>query len=193
MAAPLPDGPNPEDEHMTQADHDIRLSSRQMEGMFTTTALGKHFAIGVDATDPTFEGGIATLLEGNGGLWHACGESFDAAALSRLGDLIKATKATLGQCGKPQGSHKGEHGYAFRSASAVLPQIAPMPHGTAQSRFQHVVAGETFTMVLGARGADDRHIQLYLLSERAGTDRPLVRFGSEWIDDLEEVTAAALK
>jgi hypothetical protein len=46
-------------------------------------------------------------------------------------------------------------------------------------------------MVLGSRGAEDRHIQLCLLSERAGTDRPLVRFGSEWIDDLEEVTAAA--
>ena len=177
---------------MTQADHDIRLSSRQMEGMFTATALGRHFAIGVDATDPMSDAGTATLLEGNGGLWHACGESFDAAALPRLADLIKAAKAALGQCGKPQGSHKGEHGYAFRSAAPVLPQIAPLPHGTAQSRFRHVVPGETFTMVLGSRGTDDRHIQLCLLIERAGTDRPLVRFGSEWIDDLDEVTAAAL-
>jgi hypothetical protein len=187
----IPDGLNPEDEHMTQADHDIRLSSKQMEGMFTTVALGKHFAIGVDATDPTFETGMATLLEGNGGLWHACGESFDAAALSRLADLVKATKVSLAKCGKPQGSHKGEHGYAFRSAAPVLPQIAPMPHDSVQARFPHTVPGAVFTMVLGSRGAEDRHIQLCLLAERAGTDRPMVRFGSEWIDDLEEVTAAA--
>ena len=51
--------------------------------------------------------------------------------------------------------------------------------------------GQRFAMVLGARGPEDRHVLIWLLIERAGMARPLVRFGSEWIDDLEEVTAAA--
>jgi hypothetical protein len=175
---------------MTNADHDIRMNTRQMEELFTATAFGEHFAIGVDATDPTFEAGLATLLEGAGGLWHACGEGFDAAGLADLAALAMATKAKLGQWGKPQGSHKGEHGYTFRSAAAVLKQVAPMSRETLAASFQHVVEGERFAMVLGARGPEDRHILACLLVERAGMVRPLARFGSEWIDDLVDTTAA---
>ena len=32
---------------MTQADHDIRLNTAQLEELFTDTAVGEHFAIGV--------------------------------------------------------------------------------------------------------------------------------------------------
>jgi len=174
---------------MSRADHDIRLNTGQMEELFTATAFGEHFAIGVDATDPAYETGLATLLEGADGLWQACGESFDAASLADLAALAKATKARLGQCGKPQGSHKGEHGYAFRSATAVLAEMAPMSHATLSATFQHVVNGPRFAMVLGARGPEDRHILLGLLVERAGMVRPLARFGSEWIDDLVDTTA----
>src|SRR3954467_10091367 len=105
---------------MTQADHGCRLNMAQIAHSFTATALGEHFAIGVDVTDPSFAAGLATLLEGAGGVWHACRESFDAASLPDLAALAKATKARLGQCAKPQGSHKGEHGYTFRSAEAML-------------------------------------------------------------------------
>ena len=175
---------------MTQADHDIRLNTPQMEELFTITAVGEHFAIGVDATDPSSAAGMATLLEGAGGLWHACGESFDAATLSDLAALVNATKAKLGQCAKPQGSHKGEHGYTFRSASQVLAaKIAPMSPEGLTATFQHVVNGQRFAMVLGARGPEDRHVLACLLIERAGLMRPLVRFGSEWIDDLVDVTS----
>jgi hypothetical protein len=174
---------------MTQADHDIRLNTAQMEELFTVTALGEHFSIGVDATDPSCAAGLATLLEGAGGLWHACGEGFDAASLADLAATAKATKAELGHCGKPQGSHKGEHGYIFRSAAAMLPEIAPMSPATLAASFQHVVNGQRFAMVLGARGPEDRHILLCLLIERAGMLQPLVRFGSEWIDDLVDTTS----
>jgi hypothetical protein len=179
-----------EDEFMTQADHDIRLSTGQMEELFTSNAIGEHFAIGVDATDPSYATGLATLLEGAGGLWHACGEGFDAASLTDLAALTKATLAKLSQCGKPQGSHKGEHGYAFRSATAVLPVIAPMSPAALAGTFQHVVSNQRFAMVLGARGPEDRHVVLCLLAERAGVFRPMARFGSEWIDDLADTTAA---
>ena len=175
---------------MTHADHDIRLKTAQMEELFTVTALGEHFAIGVDATDPSSAAGMATLLEGAGGLWHACGESFDAASLDDLAALAKATKAKLGQCAKPQGSHKGEHGYTFRSAGPVLAtKIAPMSSEALAASFQHVVNGQRFAMVLGARGPEDRHVLACLLVERAGTMRPLARFGSEWIDDLVDMTS----
>ncbi len=184
----------PKDHLMTQADHDIRLNTAQLEELFTVTALGEHFAIGVDATDPSSAAGMATLLEGAGGLWHACGESFDAAGLADLAELAKATKAKLGQCAKPQGSHKGEHGYTFRSASAVLTaKIAPMSSEVLATTFQHVVNGQRFAMVLGARGPEDRHVLIWLLIERAGMARPLVRFGSEWIDDLVDVTSTITK
>jgi hypothetical protein len=175
---------------MTQADHDVRLNTAQMEELFTATALGEHFAIGVDVTDPSFAAGLATLLEGAGGLWHACSESFDAASLPDLAALAKATKARLGQCAKPQGSHKGEHGYTFRSAEAMLAVIAPMSPATLAATSHHVVTGQRFAMVLGARGPEDRHVLLCLLVERAGMVRPLVRFGSEWIDDLVDVTSS---
>ena len=175
---------------MTRADHDIRLNTGQMEELFTATAFGEHFAIGVDATDPSCAAGLATLLEGAGGLWHACGEGFDAASLADLAALAKATKARLGQCAKPQGSHKGEHGYTFRSAEAILAVIAPMSPATLAATFHHVVTGQRFAMVLGARGSEDRHVLLCLLVERAGMVRPLVRFGSEWIDDLVDVTSS---
>jgi hypothetical protein len=174
---------------MTHADHDIRLNTAQMEELFTVTAVGEHFAIGVDATDPSSAAGMATLLEGAGGLWHACGESFDAAGLADLAALAKATKARLGQCAKPQGSHKGEHGYVFRSAAAVLPAMAPMFPATLAATFQHVVNGQRFAMVLGARGPEDRHVLACLLVEHAGMVRPLARFGSEWIDDLVDMTS----
>jgi hypothetical protein len=174
---------------MTRTDHDIRLNTAQMEELFTATAVGEHFAIGVDATHPAFETGLATLLEGAGGLWHACGDGFNAASLADLAATVKATKAELGHCGKPQGSHKGEHGYVFRSAAAVLPAIAPMSPATLAATFQHVVNGQRFAMVLGARGPEDRHILLCLLIERAGMVQPLVRFGSEWIDDLVNTTS----
>jgi hypothetical protein len=174
---------------MTHADHDIRLNTAQMEELFTVTAVGEHFAIGVDATDPSFAAGLATLLEGAGGLWHACGEGFDAASLVDLAALAKATKARLGQCAKPQGSHKGEHGYTFRSAGAVLPKIVPMPPEALATAFQHVVNGQRFAMVLGARGPEDRHVLACLLVEWAGMMRPLARFGSEWIDDLVDMTS----
>jgi hypothetical protein len=175
---------------MTHADHDIRLNTAQMEELFTVTAVGEHFAIGVDATDPSSAAGMATLLEGAGGLWHACGESFDAASLADLAALAKATKARLGQCAKPQGSHKGEHGYTFRSASPVLAtKIAPMLPAALAASFQHVVSGQRFAMVLGARGPEDRHVLACLLVERAGMMRPLARFGSEWIDDLVDMTS----
>src|SRR3954470_23604508 len=178
------------DDLMTQADHDIRLNTAQMEELFTLTAFGDHFSIGVDATDPSCAAGMATLLEGAGGLWHACGESFAAASLSDLAALAQATKARLGQCAKPQGSHKGEHGYTFRSASAVLvAKIAPMSPEALAAAFQHVVNGQRFAMVLGARGPEDRHVLVCLLIERAGMMRPLVRLGSEWIDDLVEKTS----
>jgi len=177
---------------MTQADHDIRLNTAQMEELFTVTAAGEDFAIGVDATDPSSAAGMATLLEGaGGGLWHACGESFDATGLGDLAALAKAAKARLGQCAKPQGSHKGEHGYTFRSASAVLAaKIAPISPAALAASFQHVVNGQRFAMVLGARGPEDRHVLACLLAERAGMMRPLVRFGSEWIDDLVDMTSA---
>ena len=176
---------------MTQADHDIRLNTDQLEESLTVTALGEHFAIGVDATDPSCAAGLATLLEGAGGLWHACGEGFDAACLADLATLVKETKAKLGQCAKPQGSHKGEHGYTFRSASAVLvAKIVPMSPETLAATFQHVVNGRRFAMVLGARGPEDRHVLACLLFERAGMVRPLARFGSEWIDDLVDVTSS---
>lgn len=55
--------------------------------------------------------------------------------------------------------------------------------------FQHVVNGQQFAMVLGARGPEDRHVLACLLVERAGTMRPLARFGSEWIDDLVDMTS----
>jgi hypothetical protein len=175
---------------MTQADHDIRLNTAQLEELFTVTAVGEHFAVGVDATDPSSAAGMATLLEGAGGLWHACSDSFDAGTLADLAALVKATKAKLGQCAKPQGSHKGEHGYTFRSASAVLAaKIAPMSPEALAAAFQHVVNGQRFAMVLGARGPEDRHVLVCLLIERAGMMRPLVRFGSEWIDDLMEITS----
>jgi hypothetical protein len=175
---------------MTQADHDIRLNTAQMEELFTATAVGEHFAIGVDATDPSCAAGLATLLEGAGGLWHACGDGFNAASLADLAATVKATKAELGHCGKPQGSHKGEHGYTFRSASPVLAtKIAPMSPAALAASFQHVVSGQRFAMVLGARGPEDRHILLCLLIERAGMVQPLVRFGSEWIDDLVNTTS----
>jgi hypothetical protein len=182
---------DPKDDLMTQTDHDIRLKTSQLDELFTVTALGEHFAIGVDATDPSSAAGMATLLEGAGGLWHACGESFDAASVADLAALAKATKATLGQCAKPQGSHKGEHGYTFRSAGAVLPaKIAPMSPEALAAAFQHVVKGQRFTVVLGARGPEDRHVLACLLFERAGVVRPLARFGSEWIDDLVDVTSS---
>jgi hypothetical protein len=181
---------DPKDDFMTHADHDIRLNTAQMEELFTVTAFGDHFSIGVDTTDPSCAAGMATLLEGAGGLWHACGESFDAASLSDLAALAQATKAKLGQCAKPQGSHKGEHGYTFRSASAVLvANIAPMSPAALPVTFQHVVNSGRFAMVLGARGPEDRHVLACLLAERAGMMRPLARFGSEWIDDLVDVTS----
>lgn len=173
---------------MSRADHDIRLNLEQMTGLFTATAVGQHFAIGVDATAPGHDAGSATLLEGIGGLWHACGDSFDAASLPDLAAAVAATKTMLGQCGKPQGSHKGEHGYVFRAAAPVLPDMAPMPLVGLAALTPHAVQGPPFAMVLGARSAEDRHILLGLMIEQAGTLRPLVRFGSEWIDDLVEIT-----
>ena len=177
---------------MTRADHDIRLSTNQLTEQFTDTAVGQHFAVAVDTTDPAHAAGLATLLEGSGGLWHACGDGFDAAALADLAATINAAKTLLGQCGKPQGSHKGEHGYSFRSTAPMLGDLAPMPAETLTARFPHAVAGQRFTMVLGARGAEDRHILLGLLVERGGTLRPMARFGSEWIDDLVETTTGIL-
>jgi hypothetical protein len=72
----------------------------------------------------------------------------------------------------------------------VLKQVAPMSRETLAATFQYVVEGERFAMVLGARGPEDRHILACLLVERAGMVRPLARFGSEWIDDLVDMTAA---
>ena len=177
---------------MTRADHDIRLSTGQLAEMFTATAVGQHFAIGVDATDPAHPAGLATLLEGASGLWHACGDGFDAAGLADLAATTKAAKALLGQCGKPQGSHKGEHGYSFRNAAPVLADIAPMSPATLAATFPHAVTGQRFAMVLGSRGAEDRHILLCLLVERGGMLRPMARFASEWIDDLVDTTAKIL-
>ncbi|EWY38617.1 hypothetical protein N825_12460 [Skermanella stibiiresistens SB22] len=175
---------------MTQTDHDIRVSTAQLANSYTGTATGQHFAIGVDATDPAHAAGAATLLEGAGGLWHACGDPFDAAALTDLGDLLKLAVPELGRFGKHQ-NHKGEHGYAFRSATATLPAtIAPMTQEALAAKFQHVVANRRFAMVCGARGPDDRHILVTLLVERGGMMRPLVRFGSEWVDDLAAVTGS---
>lgn len=51
LGAPI----DPKDDLMTHADHDIRLNTAQMEELFTVTALGEHFAIGVDATDRSFQ------------------------------------------------------------------------------------------------------------------------------------------
>lgn len=177
---------------MTRADHDIRVNTAQLAELYTDTAIGQHFAIGVDATDPAHAAGVATLLEGAGGLWHACGDGFDAAALADLAATTKAAKALLGQCGKPQGSHKGEHGYSFRNAAPALADLAPMSAATLAAKFPHAVGGKRFTMVLGARGAEDRHILLGLLVERGGMLRPMARFASEWIDDLVDITAGIL-
>jgi hypothetical protein len=177
---------------MNRADHDIRLNGDQLDGLFTAVAVGQHFAVGVDETDPAHATGVATLLEGAGGLWHACGDGFNATDLADLAATTKAAKVMLGQCGKPQGSHKGECGYSFRTAAAVLPGIPPMPRATLLATFQHAVSGQRFAMVLGARGAEDRHILLCLLVERAGTLRPMARFASEWIDDLVDTTAEIL-
>src|SRR4051794_28036056 len=146
---PDPPVPNqPEYRSMTRTGPVNRLNIDQATELFTATVFGRHFAIGVDATDPTFDTGLATLLEGDGGLWHACGDGFDAAGLADVADVALAAKAMLGQCGKPQGSHKGDHGYAFRSAATTMPPtIAPMPHATLAATFQHVVDGRRFAMV----------------------------------------------
>jgi hypothetical protein len=174
---------------MTRADHDIRVNTGQLAEMYTATAVGQHFAIGVDETDPAHAAGVATLLEGAGGLWHACGDGFDAAGLADLAATTRAAKALLGHVGKPQGSHKGEHGYSFRTAAPVLTDIAPLSAAALAATFPHAVAGQRFAMVLGARSAEDRHILLCLLVERGGMLRPMARFASEWIDDLVEKTA----
>jgi hypothetical protein len=174
---------------MTRTDRITRLTLDQTTELFTATVFGRHFAIGVDATDPTCESGLATLLEGDGGLWHACGDGFDAAGLADVAGVVQAAKVMLGQCGKPQGSHKGDHGYVFRSAAATIPEIAPMSHATLAATFPHVVEGRRFAMVLGARSPEDRHALLCLLVDQAGLLRPLARFDSEWIDDLVDTTA----
>jgi hypothetical protein len=72
-------------------------------------------------------------------------------------------------------------------------KIAPMPPEALAATFQHVVNGQRFATVLGARGPEDRHVLIWLLIERAGMARPLVRFGSEWIDDLVDVTSTIAK
>lgn len=177
---------------MSRADHDIRLNLDQMAGLFTATAVGQHFAIGVDATAPGHDAGSATLLEGVGDLWHACGDSFDAASLPALAGTVAAAKTMLGQCGKPQGSHKGAHGYVFRAAAPVLADLAPMPLAGLAAIAPHAVQEPPFAIVLGARSAEDRHILLGLMIERTGTLRPMARFGSEWIDDLVEIATAII-
>jgi hypothetical protein len=182
----------PENERMTRADHDRRMNTDQLAELFTATAVGRHFAIGVDETDPTHAAGMATLLEGAEGLWHACGEGFDAAGLTDLAATAKAAKALLGQCGKPQGSHKGEHGYTFRTAAPVLADLAAISPAALAATVPHAVNGQRFAMVLGARSAEDRHILLCLLAERAGMLRPMARFASDWIDDLVDTTTGIL-
>lgn len=177
---------------MTRADHDLRVNTGQLAELFTATAVGRHFAIGVDETDPAHAAGMATLLEGADGIWHACGEGFDPAGLADLAATAKAAKTLLGHCGKPQGSHKGEHGYSFRAAAPVLGGVAPMSPADLAATFPHAVNGERFAMVLGARSSEDRHIFLCLLAERAGMLRPMARFASDWIDDLVDTTADIL-
>lgn len=178
---------------MTRADHDIRVNAGQLAELFTTTAVGRHFAIGVDATAPDHAAGTATLLEGVGDLWHACGDGFDAAGLPDLAATAKAAKEMLGHCGKPQGSHKGERGYTFRTAAPVLADIAPMALPALMASFQNTVHSGRFAMIFGARSTEDRHILLCLMVEQAGTLRPLARFASEWIDDLLEMTAEIIR
>lgn len=175
---------------MSRADHDIRLNLDQMTGLFTATAIGQRFAIGVDSTAPGHETGSATLLEGVGDLWHACGDSFDAVSLPGLAKAVAAAKTMLGQCGKPQGSHKGAHGYVFRAAAPVLADLAPMPLAGLAAISPYAVQQPPFAIVPGARSEEDRHILLGLMIERAGTLSPMARFGSEWIDDLVEITTA---
>ena len=177
---------------MTRADHGLRVNTSQLAELFTATAVGQHFVIGVDETDPAHAAGMATLLEGADGLWHACGEGFNAASLTDLAATAKAAKARLGQCGKPQGSHKGEHGYSFRSAAPVLADITPMSPTALATAFPHAVNGQRFAMVLGARSAEDRHILLCVLIERAGMLQPMARFASEWIDDLVDTSTEIL-